>query len=420
MSAAAPAPSTTGAAPADDTSDSALPPEPAEATESDPVLAIDSVRAVLHVEELLRSGQIQGFSTAQMHFEHVLFDSPTGPQRHLALWGLGWIRFRTGDFASSRRFFRALDREDPYGELTPAAMYWAARAALELGQPQLATTELQALCGRFPHDYYAWAAALSPGDARASHAQASELTRRDVKRVLTSIAAGTPLRAAKAIDALAAQAGRLDPTSLHTLAKAAARLGRPQLEARFLQESDWRFGADPGARARLASRFPAAIVHSIVEAAQHEHVPADLAVAVAFALTKLQPDTSSRRGALGMFQLGLAPGLAMLREGGRRKSATAEVLADSAINIRLSVRLLGRLYRSFGRRAEYALSAWHAGPGAVTAWRASHGDLPTDIFVEEIPDAATRAFVREVLGAAQVYRFAVQESAPEPQVAAAR
>jgi soluble lytic murein transglycosylase-like protein len=44
----------------------------------------------------------------------------------------------------------------------------------------------------------------------------------------------------------------------------------------------------------------------------------------------------------------------------------------------------------------------HAGPGAVTRWREGRGELPGEIFVEEIPYGDTKAFVKAVLAAVQL------------------
>jgi soluble lytic murein transglycosylase len=75
------------------------------------------------------------------------------------------------------------------------------------------------------------------------------------------------------------------------------------------------------------------------------------------------------------------------------------------------------MLRSFDRRVEYALAAYNAGPGAVTRWRQARGDLPVDIFVEEIPYAETRTYVSRVL--ANLQTLHVISTPPAPAVATA-
>ena len=63
------------------------------------------------------------------------------------------------------------------------------------------------------------------------------------------------------------------------------------------------------------------------------------------------------------------------------------------------------MLRAFRGRVEYALAAYNAGPGAVTRWRQTHGDLPADIFVEEIPYEETRDYVRRILSGVRTFRY---------------
>jgi hypothetical protein len=79
------------------------------------------------------------------------------------------------------------------------------------------------------------------------------------------------------------------------------------------------------------------------------------------------------------------------------------------------------MLRAFNRRTEYALAAYNAGPGAVTRWRQARGDLPVDIFVEEIPYRETRDYARRVLAANQTLYFirTTREAAKAAELAAA-
>ena len=47
-------------------------------------------------------------------------------------------------------------------------------------------------------------------------------------------------------------------------------------------------------------------------------------------------------------------------------------------------------------QVEYALASYNAGPAAVQRWKNRLGDVPIDVFVEEIPYSETRDYVRRV------------------------
>ena len=83
---------------------------------------------------------------------------PTAEARHRALWSMGWVAFRSGQYASARGVFQYLQNEAPYGAYAPRAIYWSARAAEQLGMGEVYQAELKALVERFPVDYYAFQA----------------------------------------------------------------------------------------------------------------------------------------------------------------------------------------------------------------------------------------------------------------------
>ena len=78
---------------------------------------------------------------------------------------------------------------------------------------------------------------------------------------------------------------------------------------------------------------------------------------------------------------------------------------DPALNIQLGAAYLGRLLVRFGGNPVYALAGYNAGPSAVDRWRSSRSGLELDAFVEEIPLAETRAYVKRVLRTYNAYRL---------------
>jgi Tfp pilus assembly protein PilF len=68
-------------------------------------------------EALALAGQMaiehRRYDDALRLFQAQLVQNPIGPARHTALWGLGWVAFRTGDFHGAERFFGTLLAEAP-------------------------------------------------------------------------------------------------------------------------------------------------------------------------------------------------------------------------------------------------------------------------------------------------------------------
>lgn len=362
----------------------------------------------------------QRYRDAQHLFREQLLDNPVGEARATALFGLGWVAFRTGAFADARQFFATLTGESPFGPLAPAATYWGARALDELGDRQRARGELAALAARFPHDYYAFRARERVGDLDPSPTVILPPTRRrpDLEQLRAVLAAGQEKRARGLVGRLVAAVDSLSPDELDDLVAAATRLGRTDQAATAQRVRCERFGAAGPATPceALDERFPADALRALAERAEAERLPTDWLLAAAYAASRLTLDRPGDRGELGLFQLTRLQLASLVREETHRHQVSAEQILDAEANLRLSARWFARVARAFGGRLDYALAAFQAGPGAVTRWREARGELPGDIFVEEIPYAETRAFVRRGLATLALHR-ALHRPRPVPKIA---
>ena len=56
-----------------------------------------------------------------------------------------------------------------------------------------------------------------------------------------------------------------------------------------------------------------------------------------------------------------------------------------------------------------ALMAYNAGLSRVRRWEEAYGDLPADLFIEAIPFAETRNYVRKILVSAVAYGHLYQD-----------
>ena len=79
-------------------------------------------------------------------------------------------------------------------------------------------------------------------------------------------------------------------------------------------------------------------------------------------------------------------------------------LFDPALNVRLGSYYLSELSQRFGGRDSAAIGSYNAGPNAVARWLDERGNLEDDEWVETIPYAQTRSYVKRVLRSQWAYR----------------
>lgn len=356
------------------------------------------------------------YDEARQRFQAQLVQNPIGPARHNALWGLGWVAFRTGDYRAARRFFGTLSREAPYSPSAPGATYWSARALEELGDRTSARAELTALLKRFPLDYYAYRARtwIRGSNKVAPAVLPSGTSHPEVAHLRSVLEADMQRRAKRLLPKLKTLADGISPEDLNFLKEASQTLGLKSSTLFFSYRRQRRFPDGANGRNLLRSLFPRSYASLIARQAERQKLDPALLAGLARQESAFNARAVSSAGALGLLQLMPKTAEGLLLEEGTRTTKTPdgnightmrEKILNPKVNTRLGARYLGRLLRSFNGRVEYALAAYNAGPGAVTRWLQTRGDLPVDIFAEEIPYSETRRYVRRVLSWREVYRY---------------
>jgi len=113
------------------------------------------------------------------------------------------------------------------------------------------------------------------------------------------------------------------------------------------------------------------------------------------------PRTRSAVGAIGLMQLMPATG----KELGSRlfHSFNVSRLENPEVNIELGTMHFRYLVDMFGGKVELAIASYNAGQGNVLKWRRAAPGKPMDEFVESIPFAETRNYVKRVTMLAASY-----------------
>jgi soluble lytic murein transglycosylase len=106
----------------------------------------------------------------------------------------------------------------------------------------------------------------------------------------------------------------------------------------------------------------------------------------------------SHAGAIGLMQIMPRTGRLIATELGLSET-TATDLLDPKLNLELSGWYLSALLDRMDGRLPLAIASYNGGPHNVRRWIDEFGDkLPLDVFLERIPFAETKRYVRRVLG----------------------
>ena len=159
----------------------------------------------------------------------------------------------------------------------------------------------------------------------------------------------------------------------------------------------------------VLERFPRPYAERFTEAARTQGVPVTLAMAVARRESGFWTEARSPVGAQGLMQL--MPRTAQsVAKSIDLDSPTDLVLTQADTNIKLGTAYLGQLLQRFNDNRVLALAAYNAGPSRTKKWYTN--PQPIDAFIEGIPFAETRAYVKAVLLYAAIY--AQLNGLPEP------
>jgi len=178
--------------------------------------------------------------------------------------------------------------------------------------------------------------------------------------------------------------------------------------ARLAQEWGWHDRAiTTMARTRhrddLALRFPLAHRQQITAQAAANGIEAAYAFAIIRQESAFTPDARSPAGALGLMQVLPRTARHIATRMGIPFTQRRELL-DIDINLQLGMAYLGQMMRHFNGHPMLAAAAYNAGQYRVDKWIRRDHITAADIWLETIPVAETRNYVRNVLLFTAIYQ----------------
>lgn len=337
-----------------------------------------------------------------------------------ASWNIGWLEYRRGQLAPAREALAAgLAAAAPSDPQVPQLLYWLARFdAVDAGS-EPGNEPARTLSDRFPYTYYGFLArrgSVAVGDAEPAGAfdgadlldasQADRMVQPDPARfpkaaelwmlgfrddardevlAATRRSPPAPDRAAEVAETLAVVGA--DEEALRVVRRHFA----PALERgdAALSPTIWR------------RAYPAHLLEPIKTRAR-DRVDPFLVSALIREESVYDPRALSPVGAIGLMQLMPDTGRRVARAEGL-SDFSVEQLYRPEVNLTLGVRYLADLLDRFAGNEAYAVAAYNAGPEAVTRWLENGPPRAIEEFIEEIPFAETRAYVKRVLRSAWLY-----------------
>ena len=161
----------------------------------------------------------------------------------------------------------------------------------------------------------------------------------------------------------------------------------------------------------LMARFPYAYVDLFRRGAHAVNVDLTFLLALARQESAFNPKARSRVGARGIMQLMLATARGTASRINEPRP-TNESLYDPVINIKIGTHHIAELLVEFGGHTILAAAAYNAGKHRVFDWVENCSGMDTIAWIETIPYAETRSYVKNLIAFKQVYAFLLNEPTP--------
>jgi len=320
------------------------------------------------------------------------------------------------------------------------ARYWRARTLQERGQKAQAAALFESLALDFPATYYGLVARTRLGEVDPARLQLlvpqldfTQQERRGPWPLHAGVMEKDP-HFTSAVELL-----RLGfPEAVSSELLAINRVGLPSENLRLLVHLLALAGDERGAHgvARIALRrelsgpitpqtrplwevaYPNAFRELIEKHTKTAGVEPDLLQALMREESALDPKALSWAGALGLTQLMPTTAQAVARQLKLKKPST-QALLEPDLNIRLGAAYLGSLIKRFPGQRAFAVGSYNAGPLAIDKWRADRPGMQLDAWVEEVPIAETRGYIKRVLRSYNTYQLLYAQPLKAPAIEAA-
>jgi soluble lytic murein transglycosylase len=346
------------------------------------------------------------------------------------IWTLGWTYFLWGKYDDALRVFDRYIAEYQDGDYKTNSLFWSAKIHEKLGQIELRDTKFNQVIAEYPYSYYSYRAkeimglpttapsdiasgAVFPdiesqvaalGDSRFDAVR--ELMTvdlfRDATREMKSLASAYPDNLGVAFMLADVYVAGGEPFKANTT-----------LQRRFRQFI--RHGGTNVPQRLWQILFPLNYWDTIRAEAEKRGLEPYLVASIIRQESGFEPTTVSNAGAVGLMQIMPQEAARIATAAGIEGFVTRERLFDPEENIAVGAAEYAQKLKSMGGNPILAVAAYNAGEQPVGRWLAQTPVDDVDLFVEAIPYAETRLYVKSVTRNRFEYRRIYESSTATQQ-----
>lgn len=326
------------------------------------------------------------------------------------LWTLGWTQLLAKRDDEALQTLASYVEKYPDADYTSNALFWSGKTYERRGDTANRDLAFQKLITLYPYSYYAARArailgmaagavipAATPAQFPDVTAAADPATANALAVIRELVAAGLPDDAAREIRSEIGSRTS-DPALAFELADLYSRAGQPLQAMGILQRTFRTFVRHGGEN--IPPRFweilyPRPYWDAIQESAARSNVDPYLVTAIIRQESAFDPNVVSNAGAVGLMQI-------MPEEASRIASlaglgdVTREQLFEPKTSIAVGAAEIRQKLDAMRSDSMLATAAYNAGEEAVGRWIAQTPLEDVDVFVESIPYAETRLYVKNV------------------------
>jgi soluble lytic murein transglycosylase len=323
------------------------------------------------------------------------------------LWNLGWTYTLWGKNDDALKTFDRYIATYPDGDWKTNSLFWSAKIFDRLGRAQERDAKAKQIVAEYPFSYYAYrakelwpASNRQPATSNSFPDLEAELAKINEPRLATVRAlldVDLPRAAAREMKVLAAKYAD-NPGVQFMLADVYVRGGEPFKANGVLQRQFRAFVRHGGAN--IPPRFwqilfPLPYWETIRTEAQRRGVDPYLVASIIRQESGFEPSTVSNAGAVGLMQI-MPEEASRIATAASLGAVTRESLFDPATNIAVGAAEYSQKLAAMNGNHTLAIASYNAGEDVVTSWIAKTPIDDADVFIESIPYAETRLYVKTV------------------------
>jgi peptidoglycan lytic transglycosylase len=321
------------------------------------------------------------------------------------IWTLGWTDYLAGNIDEALRIFDRYVRDYPDGDYRTNALFWTGKIQDQLGHTSERDAAWAQLIAEYPYNYYSYRARELAPIASGARGPSTEAAFPDLvtpndpqlESVRELLAVDLTRDATREMKTLAAEY----PDNLgisFLLADVYSGGGEPFEAIGILQRRFRQFVRHGGAN--IPHRFweilyPLNYWDAIRAEAQKRNLDPYLVASIIRQESGFEPTVVSNAGAVGLMQI-MPHEAASIGAKAGIDGVTRESLFDPLTNIAVGAAEYSQKLATMSGKHILAIAAYNAGEEAVGKWIAQTSNGDPDRFVDSIPYAETRLYVKSV------------------------